>query len=127
MPSVTAPATPIYNVVGNGNFQYDASAPGGLAFWTALGTAHLVSGNAYHGDGNIGNYAVQLISSGASSGRRRVRRQTSNGGAAGIEQILSDLDQTSQYTVSSRHGEIFLHGLSTYICIGLALVLYRLY
>ncbi|MCJ1387025.1 Mucin-21 [Xylographa soralifera] len=100
-PLPTAPATPIYNVVGNGNFQYDASAPGGLAAWIALGDAMLVSGNAYHGDGNTGNYAVQLITgSAAIAGRRVVRRQASNGGAAGIEQTLADLDETSQYTVS---------------------------
>ncbi|MCJ1389780.1 hypothetical protein MMC18_002637 [Xylographa bjoerkii] len=100
-PLPTAPATPIYNVVGNGNFQYDASAPGGLAAWAVHGDATLVSGNAYHGDGNTGNYAVQLITgSAAAAGRRAVRRQTSNGGAAGIEQTLADLDETSQYTVS---------------------------
>ncbi|MCJ1434822.1 Muc22p [Xylographa pallens] len=100
-PLPTAPTSPIYNVVGNGNFQYDASAPGGLAAWIALGDAKLVAGNAYHGDGNTGSYAVQLITeSAAIAGRRVVRRQTSNGGAAGIEQILADLDETTQYTVS---------------------------
>ena len=88
-------------MVGNGNFQYDSSAPGGLAAWIALGDAMLVAGNAYHGDGNTGNYAVQLITgSAAAASRRVVRRQTSNGGATGIEQILADLDETTQYTVS---------------------------
>ncbi|MCJ1285659.1 hypothetical protein MMC26_005000 [Xylographa opegraphella] len=100
-PLPTAPAAPIYNVVGNGNFLYDSSAPGGLAAWIALGNAKLVAGNAYHGDGNTGNYAVQLITgSAATASRRVVRRQMSNGGAAGIEQILADLDETTQYTVS---------------------------
>ncbi|MCJ1402025.1 Muc22p [Xylographa trunciseda] len=95
---VTAPATPIYNVVGNGNFVYDASAPGGLALWNLIGDAMLVAGNAYHVDGNTGNYAVLLFTDSTSPGRR-FRRQT-NGGAAGIEQILSGLDMTTTYTVS---------------------------
>ena len=61
----------------------------------------MVSGNAYHGDGNTGIYAIQLITgSVALAGRRVVRRQSSDGGAAGIEQTLADLDETSQYTVS---------------------------
>ena len=97
---VTAPATPIYNVVGNGNFLYDASAAGGLALWTIVGDAILVAGNAYHGDGNTGNYAIQLIT-GSTSPSRRLRRQT-NGGAAGIEQLLAGLDMTTAYTVSCR-------------------------
>ncbi|MCJ1246762.1 hypothetical protein MMC30_003971 [Trapelia coarctata] len=96
---VSTPASRIYNKVGNGNFVYDASAPGGLAAWIARGNAKLVYGNAYHGDGNTGNYAVQLTT-GAAALARRVRRQTANGGAAGIEQILVDLSTTSQYTVS---------------------------
>ncbi|MCJ1433215.1 hypothetical protein MMC27_002574 [Xylographa pallens] len=58
----------------------------------------LVAGNAYHGDGNTGNYAVRLVTGTTSSGRR-FRRQT-NGGAAGIEQLLSGLDMTTAYTVS---------------------------
>jgi len=99
-PPVSTPATPIYNKVGNGNFVYDASAPDGLAVWIARFNAKLVLGNAYHGDGNTGNYAVQFITGVASPAGRRVRRQTANGGAAGIEQILADLSTTSQYTVS---------------------------
>lgn len=97
---MSTPATPIHKKVGNGNFVYDASAPGGLVVWITRGNTKLVLGNASHGDGNTGNYAVQLITGAAASAGRRVRRQTANGGAAGIEQVLADLDTTSQYTVS---------------------------
>lgn len=99
-PPVAIPASSIYNKVGNGNVVYDASALGGLAACIALGNGKLVYGNAYHGDGNIVIYAVQLITEAVSPAGRWVRRQTANGGAPGIEQILADLSTTPQYTLS---------------------------
>ncbi|MCJ1418551.1 hypothetical protein MMC32_004899 [Xylographa parallela] len=91
----------IYNTVGNGNFAYNASFPaGGLTVWSALGDATLVPGNAYHGDGNTGNYAVQLIAGSAATTGRKLRRQASSAAAPGIEQTVGNLSTTSTYTVS---------------------------
>ena len=94
----------VYNSVGNGNFQYNASAPaGGLTVWSALGDATLVPGNAYHGDGNTGNYAVQLTAGSAAAASRKLRRQASGGANPGIEQSVGGLSTTSMYTVSNGH------------------------
>ncbi|MCJ1411705.1 hypothetical protein MMC19_005797 [Ptychographa xylographoides] len=90
----------IYNVVANGNFVYDASAPGGLAGWLTSGDAQLVASNSYKGDGNTGNYAVQLITGSAAATKHRKIRRQSPTTPAGIEQMLTNLGTTSQYTVS---------------------------
>ncbi|MCJ1281052.1 hypothetical protein MMC26_000370 [Xylographa opegraphella] len=101
-PSLTASgAATIYNAVGNGNFVYNASYPaGGLTVWSALGDATLVPGNAYHGDGNTGNYAVQFIAGSAATTGRKMRRQAPSAAAPGIEQTIGNLSTTSTYTVS---------------------------
>ncbi|CEI70618.1 hypothetical protein FVEN_g892 [Fusarium venenatum] len=89
------PALVARSVTRNGNFAIsDPNSPSSVEGWTIKGEAIQSNGDGYKGDGSTDNGCVILTVSGVTDARRKRATVSSS-----IEQVLTGLDTTVEYTV----------------------------